>query len=68
MNFETYAISWFNSSLSFAGVSTAYMLSGNIALTGSYQHYFGVSNENVFTTDKAVPDFDVVSFGVRYYF
>ena len=50
------------------GVSTAYMLSGNIALTGSYQHYFGVSNENVFTTDKAVPDFDVVSFGVRYYF
>ena len=50
------------------GVSSTYMLSGNIALTGSYQHYFGVSNQNAFTTDKAVPYFDVVSFGVRYYF
>lgn len=50
------------------GITSAYMLSKNIALTANYQHYFGVSNQNAFTTTKAVPDFDVVSVGVRYYF
>ena len=57
-----------NSWMPLLGVSSTYMLSGNITLTGSYQHYFGVSNQNALTTTKAVPDFDVVSFGVRYYF
>lgn len=50
------------------GVDGEYKLSDHIAMIGSYQHYFGVSDSHSFTTDRAVPDFDVVSVGVRYYF